>query len=156
MRILAFCLAIIFTGGGCSLFSKKPLKEPKVKLADVDVTNAGADAATLLFGFNVHNPNDFPLKADAVEYEIHVGEKPLSSGTIDEALEVPANADKVLSLPIRLKYADVFRSVSDLLGKGATSYRLKGKAKFGFLRIPFDEAGELKFEGGKLKTEKKK
>ena len=139
---------------GCGMLGKK-IEKPTVNLQSLDIEGKG-DGANLIFGVHIVNPNKFPLKVDAVKYDLEVDGKPLTSGTLDQTMEVAASSASTLSVPIAVKYQDIFRSVAALLGNGQVPYNLKGSARFGVISVPFTEVGNLKFAKGKLTHEKTK
>lgn len=154
MRSLAVVL-IALTLPSCAMLTQK-IKEPKVSLESVDVRDADFTGGTLVFGIKVENPNDFELRVDSVAYDIELGEKPLTSENVTHPLKVAGGKSALFKLPARFKYTDLVATVAGLIGKGSTTYRLKGAAKLSVLSLPFDERGTLVFEGGKIKHEPKK
>jgi hypothetical protein len=76
----------------------------------------------------------------------------ITSEGVNETLEVGPKAETIIHLPARVKFQDLFRSVSDFLNKGRSTYRIKGTAQMGFFDLPFDKTGELTVENGKLKS----
>ncbi len=135
---------------GCSSMGKL-IKEPKVKLANLRLENTDAVGATLVFGIQVENPNNVALSVDEVIYDLEVAGKSLSSGKLSDGAKVAANETAIIEVPIAVKYTDLFSSVMQLLKSQSTPYHIKGSARMGLFKLPFDKQGELKIEKGRLR-----
>lgn len=129
----------------CSTIAEKVIEKPAVALKSVQVTDASSKGATLVFGVQVENPNSFALKVDALQYDVEIGGKLVSSGQLESAAHVPANERAVVEIPVPVQFADLFSSALSFLQSGASQYRVKGSARFGLLSVPFDRSGELSF-----------
>lgn len=144
-RFFSKLLFLIFACStvSCGLIDKV-VEKPKVSLENVGLNNVTGSGATLVFGIKVDNPNPFAIRVDALDYNLEIGGKPFSKGLIDKPSEVGANASSVISIPVAVKYSDIFSSVVDLINKGSRPYRIHGEAKLSFFSIPFNHTGELK------------
>ena len=142
--LLAFALS------ACSALKYKDMKKPVVELKEVEMANADAKGANLLFNVQVMNPNDFALEVDSVRYAIEIGGKQIAQEEITEITKVAANTTGIVKIPLKVLYADIFSSIGDFLRNEATAYRLKGSASIGLLNLPFDETGGFKIEKGQL------
>lgn len=130
----------------CSSFAKQLIKEPKVELARVGLKDVGLNGATILIGVQVENPNPFDLKIDALKYDLELGGKLLSSGEIPNALKVSGRSTEIVDISVPVKFQDLFSSVMDFLQKSSTTYHVKGEARSGLLKVPFDKTGEVKLK----------
>lgn len=119
-------------------------KEPKVQLESVQFKGADGDSAIVAVALDIENPNSVALEVDAIDYELEVEGKVLAKGNIDKPSSVPANGKATLEVPVRVRYGDLFASVLAFLQPGARKYKIKGSAKIGLFRIPFEKAGEVK------------
>lgn len=144
-RLSIFVVAFVALTG-CSLIGKQLVEKPKVALSSVNVKDVGVNGATVVFGVEVDNPNSIALTVDAVRYEVEIGGKPLTAGSLEKAASVPAKDKAIVPIPVTVKYSDVFSSLMGFLDEGKSQYRVKGEAKFGFFTIPFDQTGELKLK----------
>lgn len=122
----------------------KNLIEPKVELQNVSVADPTFSEATLVFNFQVENPNPIPLKVDTIRYNLALNGKPFTTGELKEGLNVESNATKVIPLPVRVRYSDLASGISSLLQSGSTPYNVDGSVKIGLFSIPFKENGEVK------------
>ncbi len=130
----------------CATVTQKIIERPKVDLEKVTLAETNGSGATVHFGVRVDNPNPFALQVDAVRYQVEIAGKPLTQGEINEPARVGAKEATVITIPITVRYADVFSSLFDLMNNKASKYRVRGEAFFGLLRIPFDETGDLKLQ----------
>lgn len=126
------------------------VKEPKVSLASLKVQDPTSDGATLVFGLLVDNPNPIALTVDRLTYDLEVSGRALTSGELKEGASVASKSSAVVSVPIAVKYKDLFSTISQFLKDQKSPYRLKGAAKIGPFQIPFDQTGELVFPKKKL------
>lgn len=118
-------------------------KEPKVQLESVQFKGADNGSAIIAVALEIQNPNSVALEVDAIDYELEVEGKALAKGKIDKPSSVPANGKAILEVPVRVKYGDLFASALAFLQPGARKYKIKGSAKLGLFRIPFEKAGEV-------------
>ena len=123
-------------------------KDPKAEFEGLAIAEPTAEGAVLLFLVRVENPNEVPIEVDALDYALDVEGKPFAKGAIDEKTSVPANGKITLKVPVSVKYQDLFSSVLDFLQGKSRKYVLRGGARFGWIRVPFEKAGEVKFQGG--------
>lgn len=128
----------------------KDMKKPVVELKEVEMANADAKGANLLFNIQVMNPNDFALEVDSIRYAIEIGGKQIAQEEIKDATKVDANTTGIVKIPLKVLYADIFTSIGDFLRNESTAYRLKGSASVGMLSLPFDETGGFKIEKGQF------
>jgi LEA14-like dessication related protein len=150
-RMLNFMVAVLFLtvalgASSCSFFLKQIVEKPKVEFEHVDLKDVNGNGATVLVGLKIENPNSFSLHVDSVRYTLEIKGKPLTSSTIDKAVEVPGKGSAIVEIPVPVKFADLFSSVFDFLQSGTTQYRVSGDAKVGSFSIPFDQKGELKLK----------
>ena len=138
--------AILAASLGCAALANKIVKDPKVTLEHVYVTNLELTGATVNFDIQVQNPNSFPLEVDSVKYSVELGGKDLGSHALPNGAKVEGKTTKTINIPYPFKYKDVFPSVVDFLKSGTSTYKLKGEAKLGPLSLPFDKSGELHFK----------
>lgn len=143
-------LALSLASPGCRLLGEN-IRRPKVSLESVDVRDPDLVGGTLIFGIKVENPNDYALRVSRLTYDVELGGRPLTTENIDKELEVEGRQAATFRLPVRFRYADLFKTIGGLIEDGATSYRLKGKAQFGPIWVPFDERGKLTIENGKIR-----
>lgn len=127
-----------------------------MELQSLKTGAADLTSARLLFGFRVENPNDFELKVDGLRYELELGGKRVVQEEINQEQKVGGKQSTALTLPVTIRYADVLQSAAQILQGGTLPFRLKGTARVGILRIPFEEKGEVILENGKFTLKKER
>ncbi len=144
LALLVLLLTSFIFLNSCTALVKKIIQEPRVTLAHVGVKDVGMNGATLLVGVQVENPNPFNLRVDALRYDVEIGGKLLSSSELLGAADVPGHGIQVVEIPVPVKFQDLFASALDFFSTSSSHYRIKGEARFGLLKVPFDQAGDLK------------
>ncbi|MEK7356853.1 MAG: LEA type 2 family protein [Bdellovibrionota bacterium] len=139
---------LVFAAAGCSSscssVAESIVQKPKVALSGIALKDVTSNGATVVFGVEVDNPNSFALVLDALRYDLEIGGKAIGSGRIPEAARVAGNAKGIVDVPVPVKFADLFSSISELMSKTTSDYRVRGEAQFGLITVPFDEKGEIK------------
>ncbi len=120
------------------------LQSPTVQLVNIDMNSPSLLDATLIFNLLVKNPNSVDVKIDQVDYSVKLNNKQFTSGTLNQAVVLPANSSAKVAVPAPIKFTDLSDSVAGLLQSGSTPYQISGTVKTGLLRIPFNEKGDLK------------
>jgi len=116
---------------------------PDVRLTDVEVTNLDFSGQTFRLGFDVSNPNPFPLPVTRVRYGVALDGQQFAAGESSGSFVVPANGDGEFAISVEL---DLLKSAPQLLYtvhagvRGAIPYTLEGSLG---IDIPF--AKPLKF-----------
>lgn len=140
-------VSLLLVSSACTSFSKL-VEQPKVNLETLTLQSPTAEGATLVFGLMVENPNPVAIAVDELVYELEVAGRSLTSGKLENGAKVPARDKTIVEIPVAVKYSDLFSSVIQLLKNQASPYRLKGTARIGPFKIPFDKAGEVKIPKG--------
>ncbi len=135
---------ISFLGFSCGLL-EKAIEKPEVNIETVQIKDVSGSGATLVFGLKVDNPNPFAIKVDGLKYDIQIGERKISEGSINTPTEVLARQSSIVQIPVPVKYKDIVASISDLLELGARPYAIDGSVQLGLISIPFKHSGEIKF-----------
>ena len=147
-RLSRFLFAATFVVGsmtalaGCSSLSSL-VEKPTVTLQAVNIKEPRLDGATLAFELLVTNPNAVALEVDELAYDLQVSGKRLTSGKLENGASIPARQSSSVTIPVSVKYSELFASVLTALNNPVTPYRLEGTAKVGPFQIPFEKSGEL-------------
>jgi len=144
-------LAILLT----SCASIEPMiSAPGVSLRNVQVKNLDYKAQTFLLGFDITNPNPFPLPINHVSYGIELDGQHFAGGSATSAFTVGARSDAEFSISVEL---DLLRTAPQLLyvvHDGVTQdipYRLKGEigVDIPFTKpLAFESSGEIRLFAG--------
>lgn len=75
---------------------------PNVSLRNVEVTDLDFSGQTFVLGFDVTNPNPFPLPVKAVSYGIELDGYRFASGSTRGGFTVPASGDAEFAISVEL------------------------------------------------------
>lgn len=123
------------------------ISAPGVSLRDVQMTKIDLSGQTFLLGFDVTNPNPFPLPISQISYGIELDGQYFAGGEADSAFTVPARSDAEFSITVEL---NLLRTAPQLLyivrdsARRDIPYELEGK--FG-VDIPFTKPVAFKSSG---------
>ena len=123
---------------------------PDVSLRNVQIEDMDFSAQTFLLGFDVRNPNPFPLPVSAVSYNIELDGYRFATGRTQGGFTVPAKGDGEFAISVQL---NLLRSAPQLLyivrdgTKRDIPYALDGKLGIDIPlieSIAFETAGQIR------------
>lgn len=123
------------------------VSSPGVSLRNVEALDLGFSGQTFLLGFDVTNPNLFPLPVNNVSYSVELDGYRFAAGQTSGSFTVPAGGDSEFSISVEL---DLIRTAPQLLyivrdaTKKPIPYELKGR--FG-LDIPLTDPVSFRTSG---------
>jgi LEA14-like dessication related protein len=88
-----------------------PITSPEVRLTSIEMTSADFDSQTFLLGFDVSNPNPFPLPVTSVSYRVLLGDQQFASGQTRGSFTVPSNGGSSFVVSVEL---DLLRTTTRL------------------------------------------
>lgn len=128
------------------------INSPQVTLTNIEIVSADFDAQTFLLGFDVNNPNAFPLPVRSVRYRVRLGDHQFASGETQGNFTVPSKGNGKFSISVQLDLLKTTSNISTLIQSGLSrdmDYELSGSF---LVDIPF--AKPLNFEnGGKIEMQ---
>lgn len=144
----AVCLLLALGLSGCSAMNMVGIEEPDVRLMGVDVGSLGLDSAELLFDFEVDNPNARGLVLDGVAYRLNVEGERLLDGRRGQRLEIAAQEESRVTLPVTVRYDDFARALRSLRREERPMYELTADFEFdaplvGTLVVPVTQRGRV-------------
>jgi LEA14-like dessication related protein len=128
------------------------LDTPNVSLRNIEVTDLDFSGQTFVLGFDVTNPNPFPLPVKTISYGVELDGYRFASGSTRGGFTVPASGDTEFAISVQL---DLLKTTPQLLYlvrdslKRDIPYELKGQ--FG-LDIPltdpvrFSASGDIRLQ----------
>jgi LEA14-like dessication related protein len=130
----------------CAVACNKP-QPPTVMPHMVRVVGVNSGGLDLDVQLSVHNPNSFPLSAQAVEGTLFVSRHlELGHGSSRQINSIPAGATSVVASLLRVSWAD-FSSIVPLLTSERIPYEFNGDVTVGGetlnVKLPFTLTGEL-------------
>lgn len=123
------------------------VSSPKVRLSNVEVTALDFSGQTFRLGFDVSNPNPFPLPVTSVSYGVELDGLRFATGETDGSFTVPAKGDGEFAITVQL---NLLQSAPRLLytlrdaATGEIPYALKGSLG---IDIPFAKPVEFESSG---------
>jgi LEA14-like dessication related protein len=152
---LALLALLVLCGAGLSGCSSAlglaGIQEPEVRLMGIEVGDLGLDSAELLLDFEIDNPNERSLRLDGVAYRLNVEGSRLLDGRRGERMEIAARAENRLTLPMTVRYDDLFRALRTLGREERPSYELQADFEFdaplvGTLVVPVNRKGRVSLD----------
>lgn len=138
---------LLFITSGCSQLTKDLLKDPEVKIVDVQLQKLDAQSVTVDLKLNVNNPNPIPLKLSSIGYSLKFSGEQVTEGQIDQGVDVPASGANDVTVPLTFKYNALGNLLTGLFKKTLSKeYELTGSAKVGLFSIPFNKKGQIEFK----------
>ncbi len=141
--------ALLVLSGCAALQEQLNVQKPSADVKGVNITGMTLDSVSLLVDMNVNNPNSFGFNTTGFDLALAVEETTLA--TLDQsanALKVPANGTASTSVPLTLKFADIYQAVSKLKDQDEFNYGIDAGFKvalpvIGEVRIPVNFASSL-------------
>ncbi len=103
---------------------------PGVSLRNVQMTEVDFSRQTFLLGFDVTNPNPFPLPVNAVSYGVELDGYRFATGETAGNFTVPASSDGEFAISVELDLLRTAPQLLHILREGAKRdipYELKGE-----------------------------
>lgn len=129
---------------GCGTLAERIIRKPEVEIGRVYSKDATLTGSTVVFVLNLKNPNAFDLPLSSLDYEVVLGGEEFARGTLDRGVNLPANGQTAVEVPLSVEYAKVASGVLQALSGRPVAYVVKGHAGFSALTVPFEEKGELR------------
>ncbi|AEF82495.1 LEA type 2 family protein [Leadbettera azotonutricia] len=94
------------------------LQLPKLSPGSIRIGKIDFSGIELACGFNVDNPNNFPIPFPKVDWEYGVNGATLLTSSIVAGKEIAANAKGQADINVSLKYEDVIKAIGSLGNSG--------------------------------------
>ena len=132
----------------CALIGSVGIKRPHVGFAGAKLDKLSFDSADFLFDLRMQNPNHLSIKLAGLDYDFLINGSSFLSGKDEEGLEIPANGEDTIQLPLSLRFVDLYRAVQSLQDQDESTYQLNCGFSFnlpilGTVRIPVSKTGDF-------------
>ncbi len=127
--VLAACLGL----SACATLESS-IAPPFVSLNQIEVERLALDSQTVRLGFDVSNPNPFPLPVGALRYGVKLDGYRFASGETGGSFTVPAQSDTAFSISVELDLLHTAPKLIHVLREGA--YR----------DVPYEVSGEFELD----------
>jgi LEA14-like dessication related protein len=143
--IMAMVFALVLSAG-CDVLQN--MQKPKASLKGLKVADVSLKSASLMFDVEIANPYAVDLPMVNVDYDVVSNNNKLFAGKADIAGTVPANSTKMISLPVKLSYIDVFNAFKGVSPGSKIPYQADvglsvNAPVVGVIRLPLNKTGEL-------------
>jgi len=150
MRHARLAAAALLALAGCAEVGKvigASLEKPRLVFQGVAPQQADLEGVTLLVRYRVENPNSVGLELATLDYRLDVDGRQALSGSQRSGLRLPVRGAAELTVPVRLRYADVPDFLRTVFTKEQIGFHLEGTAgvqtPVGILDVPFSCSGQV-------------
>lgn len=129
------------------------VSSPTVSLSSVELERADFRQQTFLLGFDVRNPNPFPLPVRSMTYRVLFDDEKFAGGEADGSFTVPARSGDEFMISVDLDIINSASHLASLMQNGVpdrVNYALEGSltVDIPFTRpIPFSSSGVIHVGG---------
>jgi LEA14-like dessication related protein len=120
--------------GACASNPTTLIQAPHVSLSQVQFQSLAIDGQTVLLGFDMTNPNPFPLPVESLSYSVRLDGYRFASGKTTGEFTVPAQSDTAFSIEVQLDLLSTAPKLINLVRDGATR------------EVPYDLSGEFQVD----------
>ena len=147
-KLIILSFSIFFLAGCNTLKDLANVQKPSVRFSSMSVEDLSFRDVTLLFDFEVENPNSFGVSADQYQYDFFINGNQFVSGTQDKNLRIENNATTTIQVPVTLSYPEVYSTISSIVNRDSIDYRLSTEVQFdiaglGKQVVPVSASGDL-------------
>ena len=124
------------------------IQKPSVAYSSMSIEDMTFTDVTLLFDFEVDNPNSFGVSADQYQYEFFINGTEFVTGIQSENIRIESESKSIIQVPVSLKFSEVFDTISSAVRQDSISYRISSEVQFDIAgvsqqRVPVSAEGEL-------------
>lgn len=146
--VLIGCTILFLLPGCAAIGELSDVREPAVQFREMSVSNITFDSITLLFDFDVSNPNRFEVSAEGYEYDFSINNRSFISGSMNEPFMIEKESASIIQVPVTLSYQEVYRTFSSVLNQDQIAYELSTEVDFdlpvlGMQSVPVRTSGEI-------------
>lgn len=131
MKKIIFTIFIVSLLTGCNtLKDLSNIRKPDVRFSNVSIQDFSFSDVTLLFDFDVTNPNSFGVSADQYEYEFFINGSEFVSGIQKENIRIGDNSTSTIQVPVSLTFSEVYDTFRSFIRQDSMAYELSTKVQF--------------------------
>ena len=149
MKKVFLSLFAIFLITGCNTLRQlSNIQKPSVQYSKMSIQDISFSDVTLLFDFEVDNPNGFGVSADQYQYEFFINGEEFISGIQTENLSIAGRSKSIIQIPVSLTFSEVFNTLGSVVRQDSVAYRISSEVQFdiagvGRQRVPVSAEGAL-------------
>ena len=128
------------------------ISAPGVALRNVELTRLSTSGQTVLLGFDVSNPNPFPLPVRSISYGVELDGHRFASGRADSDFTIPADGEGAFALSVELDLLKTAPALLYIVGdslKREVAYALEGELGLDLplvRPVPFEASGSIRLQ----------
>lgn len=138
--ITFFLLALSTLTIGCGGTSQR-LQQPEFEFEGAALDDISLKGAKLDVLLKLKNPNSVGLTLDRVHYAVTINQTQLATGTLEKPVNLPANGENIIRVPVSFLYKDAFTSVQQMLNAKRADLSIQGDAFTHGKSIPYKAGG---------------
>lgn len=142
VKRISWLTGIVLIIMGCTIVEQF-IQKPSATYDKMELTNVSFDQATLLFYFQIHNPNPIGTSIDRVSYQLDLNGKKFIKGDLKQGITLAASGAVPLSFPVTIRYFDFFESIRDFVVSDHIQYVLSGSMRIGPFDVPYRTSGNV-------------
>lgn len=128
------------------------ISAPDVALRNVELTRLSSSGQTVLLGFDVSNPNPFPLPVRSIAYGVELDGHRFASGRAESEFTIPAEGDGTFAVSVEI---DLLKTAPALLYivkdslQREVAYALEGELGLDLPlvpAVPFEASGSIRLQ----------
>lgn len=126
--------------GACASTPTTLIQSPYVSLSQVQFRSLAIDGQTVVLGFDMTNPNPFPLPVQSLSYGVRLDGYRFASGKTTGAFTVPAQSDTAFAIEVELDLLQTAPRLINIVRNGTqreVRYDLSGEFQ---VDVPFAPA----------------
>ncbi|MDZ7659299.1 LEA type 2 family protein [Fodinibius sp.] len=146
--ILLTCTLLLLDGCAALEDLSNSIQKPQLSVENVRVSDFNFEEIELTYDIKVNNPNALSVQMLAYDYNLDINENTLVSGDQKKQLAIEASGESTFQVPMRLNFADIYRSVQSLRNSEEASYNFLSNLTFdlpvlGQTKVPVSKEGRI-------------
>lgn len=144
--LLLILSALLFS---CStLRDTADIKEPQVQFSNMSIERISFDGVTMLFDFDVTNPNRLDVSAEGYNYEFFINDRSFIQGVQDQPITVNRESTSSIQVPVSMNFRELYETFGSVVRQDSISYQLDTEVSFkmpimGTRKVPVQAGGVL-------------
>lgn len=124
------------------------IQKPTANVNNVRISGLSFDAVDLLFDINVNNPNSVGINLQGFDYDFTINNNSFLQGNNQDGLQIEGNGSSTVQIPLKVGFADLYRTFQSIKNLDSTGYELKTGFTFnlpvlGAVRVPVNKSGNI-------------
>ena len=148
MRIVPLFILLLFITTSCSTIQDLAFDKPEIEYQGFQFDQISMEGITLLFDFEIDNPNNREIKAQGYTYALLLEGSSLVSGQRDEEVSIQEQGKSMFQVPVTFTYSELQDGFGSLLGQEEIDFEIKSDVNLdlgslGSRSVPVSHNGTL-------------